>query len=576
MGPRSWASSVNEDSVAQVTLDPPSAAADRFQIQFPVMVSGVAGDGLLVTGDGVIDDHRIRSEAGLPVSDVTVTIPHGYAVERLVVRGSSRRIVVYLPSTTLLELCEGAIEGGDPAAADLIELFEAPLQIPLVCGAFLGVAETVRLVAALVQRDRFVQSQIHSYRYAIVRSAVVSPTGLYVNTYRELNELVDGLDAISEIGEVSLIDALADVMATVHDSPEDTEQLLDTLGVAVEQLADRDDGLFTACFLAHIVCSTGVEAALGYEPPSKLPPRGHYERRKRAVFRAEYGIRGTAWRRLLNAARRESTDEVGYVLAYTLYWTGEESRSDSRMAELLFRGAELVAADYGLRKIEAKSRYERLIAAGHRLRGTHSWSPSIDNFETAREMAADHYFIDEWESMLAKGLVVSRALSQNGDHSGAVDALDTTIEDLLSRPLPKSVANRTIRHLRAQKCEIESLLYRSDDPARARGLLGEARDHYEAIGFERSRDKIERMLANLPAVSPGAEVESSRTTEVDSVIQLTDDASKDSATAPALDPGVDHDDPVETEEDWLDSIEYPDEDDLTGRYDQRFEELYMF
>jgi hypothetical protein len=264
------------------------------------------------------------------------------------------------------------------------------------------------------------------------------------------------------------------------------------------------------------------------------------------------------------------------VLAYTLYWTGEESRSDSRMGELLLRGAERVAAHTGQRKIERKARYKRLLVAGHRLRGTHCWEPSVANFEAAWELAVTYPFLPEWEPILAQGLVRSRGLSVAGDHEGAVEVLDRTLEAYLLADPPKSVANESVRHLRAQKCEIESLRYRSEDPARARELLAEARAYYEAIGFDRSREKIERQLAAVPEAPtadtpPASEPEAP--TSASSVEAVDAEPPPDEVVVAAAEPTAE---PADLDDDWLDSVEYPDEAELNAEYDEKFEDPYLF
>ncbi|MDZ7701525.1 MAG: hypothetical protein U5J98_05355 [Halobacteriales archaeon] len=573
MTSRAWARPVDGDGTAQVSVESTDESGPiRYRIEFPFMVGDTSTADVQVTGVGSLVDHELRSEDGLPVSDLIVSIPAEATVERLLVRSREEPVVVHLPSGPVLEACDRALDGDEDAAGMLLDRFASPVELPFVCGSFLALDETVELVRALARADRYARSLLHSYRYAIVRGAVVSKAGLHVRTYRELVALADGLDGVEEIGAVSVVEALGDVMATVAGSPGETEALLDALGADFESVDDESDGLLTACFLAQLACVDGVEAAQRFEVPRRLPPRGNYDRRKRAVFHADYGERGRAWRRLLNAARRQSEDEIGYVLAYALYWTGEESRTDSRMDELLLRGAETVAAHKRLDKIAAKARYNRLMAAGHRLRAAHCWGPSATAFADARELAEQRSYLAEWEPILAEGIVRSRQLSTRGDHGAAVQSLDRTIEALLAAGPPTAVANRSVRHLKAQKSEIDAQRYRSEAPAIAQHLLEEARAHYDALDFERSRAKIDRQLGRLP---PEA-AEEAAPGPADDEPPLAEAPAPAAADGGPADSGAAAVEPSEADDDWLESIEYPDEDEPRGGYDDRFEDPYVF
>ncbi len=573
MSQRLWSRPVGADATAEVRLESGAeAGAVRYRIAFPFLVGDDAADDLQVTGEGRVADHQLRSEGGLPVSDVVVSIPGEFDVERLLVRSREERLMLYLPSPALIELVEQAVDGDGAAAEALLDRFDTPVQVPLVCGSFLGVSGVVDLIAALARADRYAASVLHSYRYAIVRGALASRAGLHIEDLGELRALVEGLDGIEQIGALSVVEAIGDVVATVHDTRAETEALLEALDADYGRLDEESDGLLTACLLAQIVCTEGVEAAQAFEVPRKLPPRGHYDRRKRAVFQAEYGERGRAWRRLLNAARRQSADEIGYVLAYALYWTGEESRTDARLDELLLRGAERVAEHKRLVKLETKAQYRRLIAAGHRLRGAHCFGPAAANFAAARTLAAEYDALPEWEPILAEGLVRSRALSKAGDVGAAVDTLDRTIEALLASGPPTPVANRSVRHLTAQKAEIDAERYRSEAPRLARHLLEEARAHYAALGFERSRAKVERLLDSLPeAVTAGEpaspEAPAPLPTEPAATAGDAVEAAGDGA-GPELE-GASADD-----EDWLEHVDYGDDEAARRAYEETFDDAY--
>jgi hypothetical protein len=485
MAGRSWECPLTEDSPIRVSLEPEDAGPNtvRYRIAFPFVVNESSAS---ITGTGGIDQHELRSDSGIPVSDVTVSTPSDTQLERLFVRSSSRRIVLYLPSGRLLDACRQAVDGDQEAAATVIETFGAPVRIPLVCGSFLGVQDTIRLLETIGRTDRHAQSLLHSYRYAIARSAVVASSGWTVDTYRELAALVGGLDDIEEIGAVSLIETLADIMATVHGSMADTEQLLESFEFEIRELRKDEAGLFTSCYLAQLVVAEGIRAAEDYEPSVDLPQATDYERRKRGVLRAEYGQRGSAWRSLLIAAQQQSTDEFEYVLANALYWTAEESRSDSRMAELLYRGAQIVADDIGLTKVEILSRSKRHIAAGHRLRSAHCFEPSMQRFDAAWSLAIEYRYLDTWRPILSKGLVQSHLLSQRGQQREAIRILDETMELVLDADPPTEAANESVHHLEAQKQETRARIHRPEDAQAARGALREAGRHYDTIGFDRS------------------------------------------------------------------------------------------
>ncbi|MFB6360103.1 MAG: hypothetical protein ABEH59_02150 [Halobacteriales archaeon] len=508
MNPRTWVVPIAEDSTVDVATDADQSSAEWtvYRLRFPFIVNDSAADDIVVSGEGTLRRHEVRSDGGLPVSDMTVRVPNADGVERLAVATESGRLVIYLPGDELLEACERTIAGDDAAAETVVAAFASPVRIPLVAGAFLDTADTVELVRAVTAADHHVASMLHSYRYPVVRSALVSRSGLSVRSWAALETLVEGLDGIADIGDVSAIDALADVMATVHGSIAETDRLFDRLGV--DPTSDRrdPDGLLAACYLAHRVVCAGFEAAVGYDIESELPATQNYDRRKRGAFRAEYGQRGTAWRSLLDAAREQSEEEFGFVLAKTLYWTAEESRSDARLAELLFRGAETVAAEHNQVRVKVQSRYKRHLAAGHRLRSAHCFEAAIDQFERTCQLAEDYRFLEPWEPLLARGLVQAHLLRDRGDHRGAVARLDDTIEAVLASEPPTEAANHAVHHITAQKAETRALGDWAAEPALARASLEEARDHYAAIGYGRSQERVERKLAELEeATTAGTE-----------------------------------------------------------------------
>lgn len=584
MPPNAWTRPLADGAAVQVVRQPEDStgAVSRYRLDFPAVV----GD-IVVTGDGRLAEHTLGSEDGRPVSTLDIAVPNALGVERVIADRDGERVVVHLPGGELLAAVDGAIDGDDAAAERALAAFDTPVQVPLVCGSFLDIDDAVALLAAVVRADRHAQSQLHSYRYAVVRAALADHTGLHVGSAAELEALVDGLDAIEAIGPVSTVDALADAMATIHGSVADTDRLLEALGYDAEALEDVGDGLLASCYLAQRVVRAGVDAAEDYELRQDLPSTGDYDRRKRAALRSDYGERGAAWRRLLVDARRQSPAEFRSVLANTLYWTAKESRSDSRLAELLHRAAETVAARTGDRRVEKGARYGRWLAAGHRLRGTHCYRPAAANFERAERLAADYEFLEEWRPILAGGLVRARLAATEGDHGRAVDVLDETIGAVLDADPPKWAATRSMHHLSAQKCETQAEHHGAGAPRLARNLLGEAETHYELIGFERSLDRVRRKRGQY-AEAAAAEAAGGPTAErpdaaaeapPDAVPwpQASETAAPDSGQPPGPTAGEEPEPaPVaQPEPDDLDGTEYP-EPAEEAEYSDRYEEPYRF
>lgn len=428
---------------------------------------------------------------------LTVTTPHETSYERVIITANDRRIVLVVPGGRLLELCTDAIQGDETAANQLVRIFETPVQIPVICGAFLSVEDTIKLLKTVAASNSYAASLLHSYRYEIVRSGLVGHSGLSIETKAELEAFVQGLNEIDAIGRVRVVDAVVDVMATVHETVSETEELLAALGYDRQAFERRHDGLFFACRLAKQSVADGVRAAEGDAMRRRWNIDGNYKRRKAAAESAAYENRDTAWRTLICAAGRESLDEFCYVLANALHWSGEVTRSDSRVAELLYTGAVSVASANELSQVEGRARFKRHIAAGHRLRSRHCFAPAVGRFTTAEQIAGRYSALPDWKPVYNKGVVRAHLLSEQGDHDAAIESLDQTIDEIVEYDLSPDQSNHCVHHLEGQKCEIKALQAESEQPRNAIEALEEAQTHYETIGFDRSSNRVERKLDKI-------------------------------------------------------------------------------
>lgn len=499
---RRWTQSITGDDAVRLVRHERADAMERprattYDVRFPATVGEMDDVTVVTPGDAVVGPVE-RPQGGPPGSlELTVTVPDDAGVERIVVSWSEGRAVVYVPSVRISEQCEAAIDGDESAAAAVLAAFETPVQVPLLCGAFLDLPEVVALVDAVTTVDGHASSVIHSFRYPIIRAALVCPTGLSVASDRKLETLVAGFDAIDAVGSVELVDALAETMATAFGSATETAALVASLGYDLADLERRDDGRFFACHLAHLVTTDGVRAARGHTMRRRWHLDGNYERRKYEARTAAYRDRGREWRALLCASARESADEFVYVLANALYWTGYAVRSDSRMAELLYDAASTVVTAIDLPELRARARFESHIAAGHRLRSCHQFAAAARRFRDAKWLATRHEFLPTWEPRYNEVVVHAHDLTADGDHEAASRAIDDGIGDLLEYDIRPEPANRAIHHLKGQQLEAEAESVGISDPSKIRGLLRDARDHYAVIDFDRSRDRVERKIEHV-------------------------------------------------------------------------------
>lgn len=359
----------------------------------------------------------------------------------------------------------------------------------------------IQLVETVTDAARHTASTLHSYRYPILRSALVNPTGLSVTTAADFEALVDGFDSIEAIGSVSAIDCVADAMLTVHGSVTETEDLLTTLGYDPAAFEQREDGRFFACLLAHTVLTEDVSAARGYAMRRRRHLDGHYERGKTEARNAPRHERGEKWRRLICAAAREPQGEFVYVLSNALYWTGYTVRSDSRVQELLSRAASVVVDRIDLPELAGWAKFERHVAAGHRLRSRNQFAAAENRFAEARQVAQRYNHLPEWQAQYNETVVRAHQQTDTGNPEAALKTIENGIETVLQYDLQPEAATRIVHHLKGQHCEIAADTVRASDPQEARSLLDEAREHYDAIDFTRSRDRTKRQQEQLPRSS---------------------------------------------------------------------------
>lgn len=432
-----------------------------------------------------------------------VTVPSGSGIVRLYVRDDGHRDPLYLPGPDFLENCTDAIDGDTDAARAVLDEFAVPTQIPAVCGEFLTISALGDLLETLAAVNGYTASYLHAYRYDLVRGAIVSDTGLSVQSADELESLVESVDAVENIGPVDLVDVLSDTVATVHASGNAARSLLESLGYDIAAVERYDDELFFAVYLARLVLADGVRAAEGHTMRRRRHLDGNYKRRKMRAKNANYADRGRAWRKLLCPAARQSLDEFAYVLANACYWSGENTRTDSRMDELLFDAAARVASEIGLDQIEGRARYEARLSRGHRLRSQKCYSLARAAFERAGDIATEYEFLPEWEPIYTIATVHSAEHGTTGDHAQAVAVLDDALERLFEYDIAPAKLNHIVHHLEGQKLESKAQLANGqsdgDDPV---ALLREARTHYDVIDLDRSSERVQRKLQRATRSEP--------------------------------------------------------------------------
>lgn len=449
------------------------------------------------TLDGPNDRSVLAASEGVEVPDdgsqlwVTVADNAGLAWVRVAAAGGdSTRIS--LPGPSFDEACTDAIRGDSDTARALLDEFDSAVELPFACGQFLDVEGVVDLLEATATASGNAADALHAIRYDLIRTAVTTTAGPTVESASEFEALVNGLDAVEAVGEVGVVDALADTVAVAHESPGETRAFLADLGYDLPDLVDRAAGRFLAHYLAHVARSGGVRAAKQVAARAARGDDTDFEAAKARAQRADYWDRGAAWRDVVRPAASRSPDEFAYVLANALYWTGEVGRSDGRGDELLHEGAAAASATIDLDWITAHARFERCRAAAHRHRSSGNHAQALAQFEAAIALAEEYAVLDDWEPTYSQAIVRSNQHSARGDHERAVAVVEDAIDALRDLDVPEDRYKEMVHHLRGQAQERRALL--ASDEASRLGHLEAALDRYEAVGFERSVDRIEAKL----------------------------------------------------------------------------------
>ena len=434
----------------------------------------------------------IESNRSNGTLSLTIAVPLESLVERVLLEVGTRRELIYLPSVSLLDFIDSIRVDREGQGSEILTEIDSPVRFLIVCGSFLDIQHAISFLESAVERSEFWTSQIHSYRYAILRAGVKEGPGLEVRSESELMELIEGLDAIAQIGDIDLIDALGDVMATVHDTPDDTDALLESLDFDIDSLERRDDGFLLVCYLAFHLVSEGLEAAEGYAMERRWRTRGNYKRRVIEAQNADVANRGSSWRSLVCAAARHGREEFAYILANACYWSAHTRVTDSRVTELLYRGAIEAANEIGLDAVERRARFGLHFDIAHRLRSCRNFEPALLHFGKAEELANQYRALPSWRARYARGICESHALFDRGEREASIECLDETIAELPKFDIEDEQLTHATHHLRAQKHE--RLGDSEPDPEQSLEHYETATERYEIIGFDRSVRRCTRKL----------------------------------------------------------------------------------
>ncbi|MCD2203443.1 hypothetical protein [Halobacterium sp. KA-6] len=476
-----------------------------------VTVTRVAGDHELADGDPqrrytlsvpAAADATVSMTTGCETTweDETlwVTVHDGAGLARVRLRTSGAHTAFRFPGPTFDDQLTAAIDGNEAAAHELLAAAHSPIALVLASGPFLDVEGFTALVDALATASEGASDDLHATRYDLVRIAATTATGPPVATADEFEALVNGLDAVDAIGDVTVLDALADATAVAHDTAGETRRFLSDLGYELPLLAERDDGRFLAHYLAQVARTAGVrDAKQAAARRAANTDHTDFEDAKAAAERADYWDRGAAWRDAVLPAAGESFPTFAYVLANALYWTGEVGRSDSRADELLHEGAAAAARTIDLEWVAGHADYERARAAAHRHRSKRNHALALAHFETAREVAESQSFLDPWEPTYSHAVVQSNMLSTTGNHERAVAVLDDALADLREQGVPDDRFAEMRDHLAGQRHERRAIV--ADDNSDRLAHLEAALDHYESVEFERSVTRIQAKLDDAEA-----------------------------------------------------------------------------
>ena len=464
---------------------------------------------------------------------VSIIVPGDTDVSIVSVDTPERQHTLVLSSDEFTADCQAAAEGDRTAAERLTRTPIPPARLPLVCGAVLSVSDVVGLTDAVAATSHSAAGQLHDYRYGVVRGALCHDAGLTVTTRAELETLVEGLDAVDRVGDVELVPALADVMATVHDDPTQTRTLLAEVGFDCLAVERRDDGLLFACRLAQLLQSRGIEAARAEARTRDWWLDGTYSQRLSHAKSAAYGARGRTWRRLVSLAARRDDDTFAFVLANALYWSGHEDRTDTRLSELLYGGAVIAGGAVDLDTLVHRAIYSRHVAAGHRHRSKACAPPAVAHFTTAAHVADTQTDLPSWDPRYSRAIARANGAAGAGEHATAVDILDDAYETLSAYDIPEAKGDDVRHHLVARRLEAEAAC--ADTPTAAVEALNAAQDHYATVGFDRSVDRVERALdrqrTRATSVTRGSEQSTATPPQQDDTTAASHD-SRSTASSP--------------------------------------------
>ncbi|WP_435095139.1 hypothetical protein [Halarchaeum sp. P4] len=437
---------------------------------------------------------------------VTVIVPDGVGAAHVRVTTDAGTSRLTLLDPTVGGHLTDALRGDDEAAHALANAFGSAVAAVHACAATLDIEGIVDLVDALASADGDASDDLHARRYALCRAAALGTNGLALARAAEFERLAEGLDSVADIGDVDTLDALGDLVA-VHG----LEPVRD-LGYDLVRLAHREDGRFEAYWLAAVARGRpdgaterasasnatreqdGLEAAR--DVASGRGADGEYGRLKDRAADADYHERGAAWRALCGPASRRSRSEFAYVLANACYWTGEVGRTDARADELCYDGAIAAARAEGIEWITAHARYERARAVGHRHRSARNHAFAVAAFERARAVAVEYDYdgLTPWDPLYSRTVVASNAASARGDHTAAVRILEEGRDEIAALDPPAERFEEIRHHLDGQRHERLALVARTEEDGAVETHLEAAREHYAAVGFERSRERIDSKL----------------------------------------------------------------------------------
>ncbi|MDH5020101.1 hypothetical protein [Halobacterium rubrum] len=482
-----WERPLPGDAVATVTrvvgdheLPEDGGGERRFRVDCSVRVTDAAVDAEAASVAEV-------DEAGV----VTVALPAGVGLARLRLTTGDGTASLWLPGPAFADRLEAALDGDAGAARALSREAGSVVALAFAAGEFLATDGLVDLLDAVTEASGSAADDLHARRYDFLRAVPATPAGPTADDREQLVALAAGLDGVDAIGDVSLVDVVADAMHLAAETPRGARAFLDDHGFDARALAERGDGEFFAALLAQATVTGGVGAAkrlaVGW------PAEKTFEAAKADAEAADYWDRGEAWRGVVPTAADQSPEAFAYVLANALYWTAEVDRGDSRVDELLFDAAETAGRDVGLEWVVGHSRFERARARGHRHRTSRTHALAIEAFEDAHEVAEAREFLDPWEPAYTRAVVASNMHSANGDHDAAVAALDDGEATLADTDVPESRREEMVAHLGAQRHERRAI--QTENPAERRSHLEAALERYEAVGFDRSVDRVREKLA---------------------------------------------------------------------------------